>query len=92
MSKRGQKDVILDQSGVQNGIKIGLGGAPAEGSRTKSKKDAQVRESVILNVDIWEHAYYLDYKNQRPQFLNKIWSIINWEEAERRYLAARADA
>ena len=37
-SKRGQQDVILDQSGVQNGIKIGLGGTPAEGSRTKSKK------------------------------------------------------
>ena len=40
-SKRGQKDVILDQSGVQNGIKIGLGGAPAQGSRTKSKKGRQ---------------------------------------------------
>ena len=37
-SKRGQKDVIFDQTGVQNGIKIGLGGTPAEGSRTKSKK------------------------------------------------------
>ena len=36
--KWGQKDVILDQTGVQNGIKIGLGGTPAEGSRTKSKK------------------------------------------------------
>jgi len=37
-SKRGQKDVIFDQTGVQNGIKISLGGTPAEGSRTKSKK------------------------------------------------------
>ena len=40
-SKRGQKDVIFDQTGVQNGIKIGLGGTPAEGSRTKSKKGRQ---------------------------------------------------
>ena len=40
-SKRGQKDVIFDQTGVQNGIKIGLGGTPAEGSRTKSKKGPQ---------------------------------------------------
>ena len=41
MSKRGQKDVIFDQTGVQNGIKIGLGGTPAEGSKTKSKKGRQ---------------------------------------------------
>jgi len=40
-SKRGQKDVIFDQTGVQNGIKISLGGTPAEGSRTKSKKGRQ---------------------------------------------------
>ena len=40
-SKRDQKDVIFDQIGVQNDIKIGLGGTPAEGSRTKSKKGRQ---------------------------------------------------
>ena len=39
--KWGQKYVILDQTGGQNGIKIGLGGTPAEGSRTKSKKGRQ---------------------------------------------------
>ena len=39
--ERGQENVILDQTGVQNGIKIGLGGTPAEGSRTKSKKGRQ---------------------------------------------------
>lgn len=32
----------------------------------------------LLNIDIWEHAYYLDYKNQRPQYLNQMWKIINW--------------
>lgn len=33
----------------------------------------------LLNMDVWEHAYYLDYKNARPVFLNEMWKIINWE-------------
>lgn len=32
----------------------------------------------ILNIDIWEHAYYLDYKNARPAYLKEMWKIINW--------------
>ena len=39
----------------------------------------------ILGFDVWEHAYYLDYQNRRPDHLNALWSIINWEEIERRY-------
>ena len=42
----------------------------------------------ILNIDIWEHAYYLDYKNARPQYLDKMWKIINWKKAEERLVAA----
>jgi len=32
----------------------------------------------IINIDIWEHAYYLDYKNSRPGYLEKMWTIIDW--------------
>ena len=45
----------------------------------------------IIGVDVWEHSYYLDYKNQRPTFLKKIWEIVNWQEAEKRFVAARAE-
>ena len=46
----------------------------------------------ILNIDIWEHAYYLDYKNARPQYLNSMWKIINWRKVEERLMAAKLEA
>ncbi len=36
---------------------------------------------ALLTVDIWEHAYYIDYRNERPKFLNAYWSIVNWDFA-----------
>lgn len=33
----------------------------------------------LLTIDVWEHAYYIDYRNARPNYLESIWNIINWE-------------
>ena len=41
----------------------------------------------LLTMDVWEHAYYLDYQNRRAAHLQALWDIINWEEIERRYSA-----
>lgn len=41
----------------------------------------------LLTFDVWEHAYYLDYQNRRPDHLSALWSIINWEVVEERYNA-----
>lgn len=46
----------------------------------------------ILGVDMWEHAYYLQYLNGKAQYLQNIWTIINWETAEERYCGGRADS
>lgn len=39
----------------------------------------------LLTMDVWEHAYYIDYRNRRAAHLNALWQIINWNEIERRY-------
>jgi Fe-Mn family superoxide dismutase len=43
----------------------------------------------IIGVDIWEHAFYLQYKNVKADYLQAIWNVINFQEAEKRYLEAK---
>ena len=42
----------------------------------------------LICCDVWEHAYYIDYKNVRPDYVKQIWKIVNWKDAERRFLNA----
>ncbi len=59
---------------------------------TTPNQDSPLMEGKlpVIGLDVWEHAYYLTYRNRRPEYINSWWNVVNWEEAERRYQAARS--
>jgi Fe-Mn family superoxide dismutase len=55
---------------------------------TTTNQDPLISHTPIIGVDVWEHAFYLQYKNVKPDYLNAIWNVINFEEAEKRLAEA----
>lgn len=59
---------------------------------TRPNQDTPLMDGkrVLLGNDVWEHAYYLNYQNRRPDYLKAWWNVVNWSEIDKRYAAARA--
>ncbi|KAF9522234.1 manganese superoxide dismutase [Crepidotus variabilis] len=55
---------------------------------TTANQDPLLSHVPIIGIDIWEHAFYLQYKNVKPDYLAAIWNVINFEEAEQRLIKA----
>ena len=70
--------VIADQSGA---LKV----TSPPNQDNPLMDDAKEPGTPILGNDVWEHAYYLTYMNDRPGYLKAWWDVVNWDEAGRRY-------
>ncbi len=65
-------------SSDENGKLFITQGSNAENPLTKGL-------NPLLTFDVWEHAYYIDYKNMRAEYLKKLWDIVDWDVVESRY-------
>ncbi|KYK57137.1 Superoxide dismutase [Drechmeria coniospora] len=59
---------------------------------TKDQDPVVGGEVPILGIDMWEHAYYLQYLNGKAAYIENIWNVMNWETVEKRFCGGREDA
>lgn len=64
-------------------------GELAVGSTPNQDTPLMERNTPILGLDVWEHAYYLNYQNRRPDYISAWWNTINWDAVAAKYSAAK---
>jgi Fe-Mn family superoxide dismutase len=70
--------------------KLAVGSTANQDSPLMGKAVAGIEGKPVLALDVWEHAYYLNYQNRRPDYITAFWNVVNWKAAEANYAAAIA--
>ncbi|MGG4452595.1 superoxide dismutase [Brevibacillus porteri] len=65
------------------------GGKVAISSTPNQDSPIMEGKTPILGLDVWEHAYYLNYQNKRPDYIGAFWNVVNWDEVSKRFAAAK---
>ena len=73
---------------VVSGGKLAVGSTANQDSPLMGKAVAGLEGKPVLGLDVWEHAYYLNYQNRRPDYITAFWNVVDWDAAERNYVAA----
>jgi Fe-Mn family superoxide dismutase len=70
--------------------KIAIGSTANQDSPLMGKAVAGIEGKPVIGLDVWEHAYYLNYQNRRPDYVTAFWSVVNWDQAAANFASASA--